>query len=80
MSPKCCGRRRRRTLQARVSHVTLKLCGSPHSQFTYKVALALRLSGTPFHFCYVNFSIGEHRKPWFRELSRWGQVPVLTHG
>jgi glutathione S-transferase len=56
------------------------LFGSPHSQFTYKVALMLRLSGTPFSFRYVSFQKGMHRTPEFRALSRWGQVPVLKHG
>lgn len=56
------------------------LYGSPHSQFTYKVALMLQLSGAPFSFRYVSFQKGMHRTPEFRALSRWGQVPVLAHG
>ncbi len=56
------------------------LYGSPHSQFTYKVALMLRLSGAAFAFRYVSFQKGMHRTPEFRALSRWGQVPVLEHG
>jgi glutathione S-transferase len=56
------------------------LFGSPHSQFTYRVALMLRLSGTPFSFRYVSFQKDMHRTPEFRALSRWGQVPVLKHG
>lgn len=56
------------------------LYGSPHSQFTYKVALMLRLSGAAFSFRYVSFQKGMHRTPEFRALSRWGQVPVLTQG
>src|SRR4051794_20190884 len=59
---------------------TFVLFGSPHSQFTYKVALMLRLCGTPFSFRYVSFQKGMHRTPEFHSLSRWGQVPVLTHG
>jgi glutathione S-transferase len=55
------------------------LYGSPHSQFTYKVALMLRLSGAPFSFRYVSFQKGAHRTPEFLALSRWGQVPVLEH-
>src|SRR5689334_18437521 len=31
------------------------LYGSPHSQYTYKVALMLRASGVPFSFRYVSF-------------------------
>jgi len=56
------------------------LHGSPHSLFTYKVALMLRLAGTPFSFRYVSFQRGMHRAPEFLALSRWGQVPVLRHG
>ena len=55
------------------------LHGSPHSQYTYKVALMLRLSGAPFSFRYVSFQKGAHRQPEFLALSRWGQVPVLEH-
>lgn len=54
------------------------LYGSPHSLPTYKVALTLRLSGEPFAFRYVSFQKGMHKKPAFRALSRWGQVPVLV--
>ncbi len=56
----------------------LVLHGSPHSLPTYKVALALRLSGLAFRFRYVSFRDGRHREPDFLALSRWGQVPVLT--
>lgn len=56
------------------------LHGSPHSQFTYKVALMLRLSGRRFHFRYVSFQKGTHRTPEFLALSRFGQVPVLEVG
>lgn len=55
------------------------LHGSPHSQFTYKVALMLRLAGVAFTFRYVSFQKGMQRTPEFRALSRWGQVPVLEH-
>jgi glutathione S-transferase len=56
------------------------LYGSPHSLFTYKVALMLRLSGQRFFFRYISFQKGVNRSPEFRALSRWGQVPVLRHG
>jgi glutathione S-transferase len=55
------------------------LYGSPHSQFTYKVALMLRLSGQPFAFRYVSFQREMHRTPEFLALSKWGQVPVLVY-
>jgi glutathione S-transferase len=56
------------------------LYGSPHSLFTYKVALMLRLADAPFSFRYVSFQRGMHRTPEFLAMSRWGQVPVLRHG
>lgn len=55
------------------------LYGSPHSQFTYKVALTLRFAGQAFSFRYISFQKGMQRTPEFRALSRWGQVPVLRH-
>ena len=55
------------------------LHGSPHSLYTYKVALMLRLCGAGFAFRYVSFQRGMHRTPKFRALARWGQVPVLEH-
>jgi len=55
------------------------LYGSPNSPFTYKVGLMLYLSGQPFSFRYINFRTNMHLSPWFRKLSRWGQVPVLEH-
>ena len=54
------------------------LYGSPHSPFTYKVALMLQLCGEPFSFRYISFQRGMQKTPEFRALSRWGQVPVLT--
>ena len=56
-----------------------KLHGSPHSPFTYKVALMLRLSGAAFDFRYVSFQKKMQLTPEFRALSRWRQVPVLEH-
>ena len=58
---------------------TFTLHGSPHSLPTYRVALMLRLCGTGFSFRYVSFQRGMHLAPEFRQLSRWGQVPVLEH-
>src|SRR5205823_9035332 len=56
------------------------LHGSPHSLYTYKVALMLRLSAVGFTFRYVSFQKGMQLTPEFRSLSRWGQVPILEHG
>ena len=56
------------------------LYGSPHSQFTYKIALTLRLAAVGFSFRYISFQKGMQRTPEFRAISRWGQVPVLEHG
>lgn len=58
--------------------IRFTLYGSPHSLPTYKVALMLRLSGVPFAFRYVSFQKEMHKRPEFRALSRWGQVPVLV--
>src|SRR5438552_638314 len=55
------------------------LHGSPHSQFTYKVALMLRLCAQPFAFSYVSFRSGAHRTSEFLALSPFGQVPILQH-
>ncbi|HEX4192165.1 MAG TPA: glutathione S-transferase family protein [Stellaceae bacterium] len=55
------------------------LYGSPHSQYTYKLALTLRLAGQAFSFRYISFQKGMQRTAEFRALSRWGQVPVLKH-
>ena len=51
---------------------SLILYGSPHSQFTYKIALTLRLAGCGFSFRYISFQKGMQRTPEFRALSRWG--------
>lgn len=59
---------------------TFILYGSPHSQYTYKIALTLRLAGQAFTFRYISFQKGMQRTSEFRALSRWGQVPVLRHG
>jgi glutathione S-transferase len=56
------------------------LYGSPHSQFTYKVALMLRLAGEPFSFRYISFQKAMHRTQEFQAMSPWGEVPVLTQG
>ena len=55
------------------------LYGSPNSQFAYKVALMLTLSAEPFSFRYISFREKVNESDWFRDLSRWGQVPVLEH-
>lgn len=55
------------------------LHGSPHSLPTYRVALMLRICGVGFTFRYVSFQCGMHRTAEFRNLSRWGEVPVLEH-
>lgn len=59
--------------------IAFTLHGSPHSLPTYRVALMLRLCGVRFAFRYVSFQRGMHLSQVFRDLSRWGQVPVLEH-
>jgi glutathione S-transferase len=43
----------------------------------YKVALALNLMGETFTYHHVNLRAGEHKKPEFLALNRFGQVPAL---
>ena len=54
------------------------LYGSPHSQFTYKVALMLRLSRKPFAFRYVSFQKGMHNLAFTKasgiDVGRWKNV------
>jgi len=63
-----------------MTHMLFTLHGSPHSQFTYKVALMLGLCGQPFSFRYISFRAGMQRSPEFLALNPLGQVPVLQHG
>ncbi len=44
---------------------------------TYKVALALSLSGEPYDYISVALRDGEHKKPDFLARNRFGQVPAL---
>ena len=61
-----------------LSGVTLH--GSFLSAPTYKVALMLALTRSPFAYRHVDLSKGEHKKPDFLGVSRYGQVPALEHG
>ncbi len=60
--------------------MAMTLYGSPLSFPTYKVALMLSMAGEPFTFQYVNLRQGEHKKPAFLAMNRFGQVPVLMDG
>jgi glutathione S-transferase len=62
-----------------MAEMLFTLYGSPHSQFTYKVALMLSLCGQPFNFHYISFRADMHKTPEFLALSPFGQVPVLQH-
>ena len=44
---------------------------------TYKVALALSLSGEAFDYISVSLRDGEHKTPAFLAVNRFGQVPAL---
>jgi glutathione S-transferase len=44
---------------------------------TYKVGLALALSGEAFDYVHVNLRGGEHKAPGFVQKQRFGQVPLL---
>ncbi len=50
------------------------------SGHSYKVALALELSGTPWQPVFVDFFNGATRSPEFRALNPMGEVPVLVDG
>jgi len=47
---------------------------------TYKVALMLSLCGTPFKFRLLDLRAGEHKKPEYLEINRYGQAPCLQDG
>jgi glutathione S-transferase len=47
---------------------------------TYKVGLMLALCGEPFNYVHVNLREGEHKKPGYLEINRYGQVPCLMDG
>jgi glutathione S-transferase len=44
---------------------------------TYKVGLMLSLCGEPFSFVLVDLRGGEHKKPDYLAINRYGQVPCL---
>jgi glutathione S-transferase len=44
---------------------------------TYKVAIALALSGEAFDYVHLNLRAGEHKVPGFLAKQRYGQVPLL---
>ncbi len=45
---------------------------------SYKVGLALALTGQKFDYEHVDLRSGAGQKPEFKAKSRWGQVPCLT--
>jgi glutathione S-transferase len=47
---------------------------------TYKVALMLNLLKEPFAFQLINLREGEHKKPDYLSINRYGQVPCLHDG
>jgi glutathione S-transferase len=49
----------------------------PFSGNGYRVRLALRELGIPFHYREVNILKGETREPWFLAKNPAGQIPVL---
>jgi glutathione S-transferase len=44
----------------------------------YKVGLMLALCGEPFDYVSINLRAGEHKKPEFLAMQRYGQVPLLV--
>lgn len=59
---------------------SITLNGIALSGPTQKVALSLALAGKKFSYRHVNLGEGEHKKPEFLALNRYGQVPVLQDG
>jgi glutathione S-transferase len=44
---------------------------------TYKVALLLKLAGTPYDYVHVDLRSGAHKQPDYMGLNRFGVVPTL---
>lgn len=47
---------------------------------TYKAGLALSLMGQPFAYKHIDLRAGEHKKPEYLAINRYGQVPALEDG
>ena len=56
------------------------LHGSPMSGPTYKVALLLNLLGEQFKFRLLDLRGGEHKKPDYLAINRYGQAPCFQDG
>ena len=61
-------------------HMTAQLWCFGESGNSYKVALMLTLTGTPWQPVYVDFFNGEARSEAFRQLNPMGEVPLLRLG
>lgn len=60
---------------------TIKLFGSCESGHSYKVQLALEVTGTPHDYEEVDLRVARKDRPEpFRSLSRFGEVPLLQDG
>ena len=57
----------------------VQLYGLWLSQPTQRVALMLRLTRTPHSYTHVDLFAGEHKKPDYLKISRFGQVPALVY-
>ncbi|HYF54493.1 MAG TPA: glutathione S-transferase family protein [Salinarimonas sp.] len=44
---------------------------------TYKIGLFLALAGEPFDYVHMDLRAGEHKRPDYLALQRYGQVPLL---
>ena len=60
--------------------MSITLYGSPLSGPTYKVALMLALCKTAYEWKPMNLREGDHKKPDFLAINRFGQVPAITDG
>lgn len=60
--------------------MSVKLYTHPLSGHSHRVALFASLIGAPAEIVVVDLMKGEHKKPEFLALNRFGQVPVLVDG
>lgn len=58
----------------------MKLYYHPLSGHAHRARLFLSLIGAPFELAEVDLMAGEHKRPEFLKLNRFGQVPVLVDG
>jgi len=58
----------------------LVLYGHPMSTCTCRVVVVLKEKGIPYELKTIDLFTGEHKKPEFKEMQPFGQIPVLVDG